>query len=261
MTGRLEGKVALITGAGSGVGRAAALIFAREGAKVAVAGRTRSNVEETAALVAKAGGEAMAVLADVSRSSDVQAMLAATVQRFGALHLLVNNAAIGYSAEPAVSMGPVTETPDDDWDIVLNINLRSVFYACKYGIPRILESGGGAIVNVSSTGGVRGMYDAHAYSAAKAGMINLTRSMAVRYGPEIRVNVVAPGGIDTPMLAPRLPPRELREQPAAQRPRGTRGLGRIAQPEEIANAVLFLASDEASFVTGEVLVVDGGATA
>ncbi|HEY7269890.1 MAG TPA: glucose 1-dehydrogenase [Dehalococcoidia bacterium] len=258
MTDRLAGKVALITGAGSGVGRAAALIFAREGARVAVAGRTRSSVEETAVLLTEAGAEALAVVADVSKSSDVQEMIAATVRRFGGLQILVNNAGIGYAAEPEVSMGPVTEVPDDDWDTVLNINLRSVFYACKFGIPEIQKSGGGTIVNVSSTGGVRGMVDAHAYSAAKAGMINLTRSMAIRYGPEIRVNVVAPGGIDTKMIASRLALRPAQAQIA---PAQRRGLGRIAQPEEIANAILFLASDEASFVTGEVLVVDGGATA
>lgn len=258
MAGRLEGKVAIITGAGSGVGRSASLIFAREGARVVAAGRTLSKVEETTALVEAEGGECLAVRCDVADSADVQAMIAAAVGRFGALHVIVNNAGVGYSAEPEISMQDVLNTPEEDWHTVLDISLTSVFLTSKYGIPKLIEAGGGAIVNVSSIGGVRGMFDAHTYSAAKAGMVNLTRSMAIRYGSEgVRVNCVAPGGIDTPMLAPRVQARAAGAAPPAG---PVRGLGRIAQPEEIAWPILWLASEEASFVTGAILSVDGGAS-
>lgn len=263
MTGRLEGKVAIITGAGSGVGRAASLIFANEGARVVAAGRTLAKVEETAGLVEAGGGECLPLRCDVSDSSDVQAMIDAAVERFGALHVIVNNAGVGYSAEPELSMQDVLGTPEADWHTVMDITLTSVFLTSKYGIPRILEAGGGAIVNVSSVGGVRGMYDAHTYSAAKAGMNNLTRSMAIRYAEQgVRVNCVAPGGIDTPMIAPRIQARAASAENAAPAPAGPpHGLARIAQPEEIAWPILWLASDEASFVNGAILSVDGGSSA
>jgi NAD(P)-dependent dehydrogenase (short-subunit alcohol dehydrogenase family) len=252
--GRLEGKVALVTGAGSGVGRATALLFVDEGASVVAAGRTLAKLKDTAD---QAGERCFPVACDVTDASDVRAAINAAKQQFGALHVLVNSAGIGYSAEPEISMGIVTDSPDDDWRTVIEINLTSVFLTSKYAVPEILGSGGGAIVNVSSINGLKGTLDAHSYSAAKAGMNNLTRSMPLVYGPQgIRVNVVVPGGIDTPMIAERIAaigPEAL----AAALP----GLGRVAQPEEIAYPILWLASDEASYVNGTVLVVDGGTTA
>jgi NAD(P)-dependent dehydrogenase (short-subunit alcohol dehydrogenase family) len=252
--GRLEGKVALVTGAGSGVGRAVALMFVREGASVVAAGRTLAKVRETAN---EAGDRCVAVACDVTSVDDVRAAIGAANEGFGALHVIVNNAGIGYSAEPEISMGTITDSPDDDWRTVLDTNLTSVFLTSKYGIPEILRAGGGCIVNVSSINSLKGTLDAHAYSAAKAGMNNLTRSMALVYGPQgIRVNCVVPGGIDTPMLAPRVAGASA-EDLAAVLP----GLGRLATPEEIAYPVLWMASDEASYVNGAIVVVDGGTSA
>lgn len=256
---RLDGKVAVITGAGSGVGAQAAALFAREGARVVAAGRTLEKVQQVAAAVETAGGECLSVRCDVSRADDVDALMDATCERFGGLDILVNNAGIGYSAEPAISMRDILETPEDDWAQVLQVNLTSAFLTSRRAIPLMVQRGDGAIVNVASTGGLRGMFDAHAYSAAKAGLVNLTRSMAIRYGAQgIRVNCVAPGGIDTPMIAERLAARE--GGPATSNG-PARGLARVAQPIEIAYPILWLASDEASFVTGAVLAADGGATA
>lgn len=251
--GRLAGKVALVTGAGSGVGRATTLLFAQEGASVVAAGRTRRTVEETAEL---AGGGCLAVTCDVSDQDQAADAVRAAVERFGALHVLVNNAAIGYSAEPAVSMGDILQAGPADWATVLSINLSSVYLVSRHAIPAIIDSGGGSVVNVSSINGLRGSTRGHAYAAAKAGMNNLSRSMALTYGPRgVRVNVVAPGGIDTPMLAPRIAAAG-RDSFAA-----LPGLGRLAEAEEIAYPILWLASDEASYVNGAVLVVDGGTTA
>ncbi len=265
--GRLAGKITLITGAGSGVGRATAILFAREGAKVIAAGRTLSKCEETTRLIESAGGQCHPIGCDVSDSADVQAMIDNALERLGALHVIVNNAGIGYSAEfadPPVSMQDVVNTPDEDWHTVLDTTLTSIFLTSKYGIPRIIASGGGAVINISSVMGVRSSWDGHAYSAAKAGMNNLTGSLAVRYGSQgVRVNCVALGGVDTPMIRPRMLAGRspLSPKDATPPPRGHgNALGRIAQPEEIAYPILWLASDEASFVTGAVLVADGGAT-
>ncbi|MCC7365024.1 MAG: glucose 1-dehydrogenase [Dehalococcoidia bacterium] len=256
---RLKDKVAIITGAGTGVGRAAMVLFAREGAMVVGTGRTRERLEETLALVEQAGGKGAVVTGDVRVDGDARQIVATAVERFGRLDILVNNASVGYSYQG--SMAPLADTPEADWDDVVSINLKSVYLMSRHAIAEMRRAGGGAIVNVSSIGGIAGMMDAHAYSAAKGGVVSLTRSMAVTYGPEnIRVNCLVPGGIDTPMIASRMDAiRELSADPA------TRGmvspLGRVGTPEEMAYGLLYLASDEASFTNGALLVIDGGSTA
>jgi NAD(P)-dependent dehydrogenase (short-subunit alcohol dehydrogenase family) len=256
---KLAGKTAIITGAGTGVGRAAMVLFAREGASVVGCSRTAANGEETMRLVREAGGEGCFLAGDVRVSSDVQRIVRTAAERYGRLDILVNNASVGYSYPG--SMDALVETPEADWDDVISINLKSVYLMSKFAIPEMRKIGGGAIVNVASTGGVRGMLDAHAYSAAKGGVINLTRSMAITYGPEnIRVNCMAPGGIDTPMIASRLPDLNvLLEDPATRTL--VSPLGRLGEAEEMAKAILYLASDDASYTNGALLVVDGGTTA
>lgn len=265
--GRMAGKVALITGAGSGVGRATALLFAQEGARVVAVGRTLGKCEDTAEQISASGGECLPLLCDVTDGQQVQSVIEQSVERFGALHVIVNNAGIGYAAEfanPPVSMQDVLNTPEEDWHTVMNTTLTSVFLTSKHGIPRIIESGGGAIVNVSSMMGVKSSWDGHAYSAAKSGMNNLTGSLAMRYAADgIRVNCVALGGINTPMIEPRVQGREspLTPKDARTPPPGPNiPLGRLGEPVEIAYPILWLASDEASYVTGAVLLADGGAT-
>jgi NAD(P)-dependent dehydrogenase (short-subunit alcohol dehydrogenase family) len=256
---KLAGKTAIITGAGTGVGRAAMVLFAREGASVVGCSRTAANGEETMRLVREAGGEGCFLAGDVRVSSDVQRIVRTAAERYGRLDILVNNASVGYSYPG--SMDALVETPEADWDDVISINLKSVYLMSKFAIPEMRKIGGGAIVNVASTGGVRGMLDAHAYSAAKGGVINLTRSMAVTYGPEnIRVNCMAPGGIDTPMIASRMPEiSALLADPATRTM--VSPLGRVGEADEMAKAILYLVSDDASYTNGAILVVDGGSTA
>lgn len=261
---RLDGKVAIITGAGTGVGRSTLRIFAREGARVVGAGRTEATLNEALSGVLDAGGEGFVQRTDVSNEDDCEALIRATVERYGQLDIVVNNASVGYdyaTEDRPDAMNSLAETPTKDWEAVIAINLNSVYYVSKYAIAAMRKSGGGAIVNVSSIGGEGGMAAAHAYSAAKAGVNNLTRSMAVSYGPEnIRTNCVAPGSIDTKMIAGYLA--------AAGNPHldddvrfTIAPMGRVASPDEIANACLFFASEDASYCNGSILVVDGGSNA
>lgn len=250
---RLEGKVAVITGAGNGMGREAAVLFAREGARVVVADVQEAAALESVEAVRAVGGEAVSVVADVSRAADVEAMVRTAVETFGALHVLYNNAGI-FPADD----GSATETPESTWDRVMDVNLKGVWFGCRFGIPAMLESGGGAIVNVASFVALMGAATAQiAYTSSKGGVLAMTREIAVEFARKgIRANALCPGPIDTPLLAELLSDPARRERRLVHIP-----MGRLGRPDELAKAALFLASDDSSFMTGAALVVDGGITA
>jgi NAD(P)-dependent dehydrogenase (short-subunit alcohol dehydrogenase family) len=250
---RLRDKVAFITGAGMGMGREASVLFAREGARVVVADIDRGAAEETAALVKRAGGEAQAAVGDVALEADVRRMIEEGVRAFGALHVLYNNAGVLWKDRDR----SVLETDEGHWERVMAINLKSVFWVTKHGIPHLRRAGGGSIINVGSVSALVGFTHAQdAYTAAKGALISLTRSLAIQFARDgIRCNVIHPGIVDTPMQAPYLT-EELRREFEAGIP-----LGRIAHPREIARVALFLASDDSSYMTGAELIVDGGFTA
>lgn len=242
--GRLEGKVAIVTGAGSGIGKATALLFAAEGAKVVCA--DIKGAEETASQI---GSNAIAVTADVSRAADVRAMINAAKSQFGRLDVIFNNA--GVEGEQA----PTADCSEENFDRVIAINLKGVFLGMKYAIPAMLESGGGAIINNASVAGLVGFPNIPAYCASKGGVVQLSKTAALEYATEgIRVNAICPGVIWTPMVERFTGgSEEAREQFAAIEP-----VGRMGTPEEVAAMALFLASDESSFVTGAAMPVDGG---
>ena len=251
--GRLDDKVALITGAASGIGRVAAELFASEGARVAIADVVDTDGEAAVAAIAAAGGEAAFVHADVSDATHAEAMVRFAVDTFGGLDVLYNNAGI----LPGDDAGTL-ETPEATWDRVLAVNLKGVWLGMKFGIPALLASGGGTIVNVSSLVALVGSAVPQiAYTASKGGVLAMTRETAVEYARRgIRANVLCPGPIDTPLM------RQLMSDPAwAARRLVHIPMGRPGAAVEIARAALFLASDESSFMTGAALVVDGGITA
>ena len=253
MPGRLEGRTALITGAGSGIGRAAARLFAAEGAKVVVADLDGRAGAESVAAIADAGGDAHFVALDVSQAASVEAAVADAERRYGALHVLFNNAGIF----PGDDAGPV-ETSEDVWQQVIDVNLKGVFLGCKYGIPALLRAGGGAIVNTASFVAVMGAATAQiAYTASKGGVLAMTREIAVMYAKQrIRANALCPGPVDTPLL------QQLLADPAARARRMVHvPMGRLARADEVARAALFLASDDASYVNGTAFLVDGAISA
>ena len=250
MAGRLANKVALITGAGMGMGREASILFAEEGARVVVCDIDRRAADETVSLVTRAGGEAVAAIGDVAVEDDVRRMVDEGMRRFGALHVLYNNAGVLWKDRDR----SVLETDGAQWDRVMAINLKSVFWVTKFGIPRLQAAGGGSIVLVGSVSALAGFTRAQdAYTAAKGALIALNKSLAIQFAKDkIRCNIIHPGIIDTPLQAPYLTD-QLREEFKTGIP-----LGRIGQPREIAYAALFLASDESAFMTGAEMVVDGG---
>lgn len=247
---RLTDKVALITGAGMGMGREASLLFAEHGARIIAADIDRAAVQETVALVKKAGGEAVAVVGDVAVEADVKRMVEDGVRAFTTLHILYNNAGVLWKDRDR----SVLETDEGHWDRVMAINLKSVFWVTKYGIPHLQRAGGGSIILVGSVSALAGFSRAQdAYTAAKGALISLNRSLAIQFAKDkIRSNIIHPGIVDTPLQAPYLT-AALREEFETAIP-----LGRIAHPREIAHVALFLASDESSYMTGAELVVDGG---
>ncbi|HEY5726622.1 MAG TPA: glucose 1-dehydrogenase [Methylomirabilota bacterium] len=253
MADRLKGKVAFITGAGMGMGREASVLFAEEGARIVVADIDGKAAQDTVALVEKAGGQALAVTGDVALEADVKRMVEEGVRRFGALHVLYNNAGVLWKDRDR----SVLETDDKWWDRVMAINLKSVFWVTKYGIPHLQVAGGGSIIMMGSVSALAGFTRAQdAYTAAKGAVISLTKSLAIQFAKDqIRCNVIHPGIVDTPLQAPYLT-EAIRKEFETGIP-----LGRIARPREIAYVALFLASDESSFMTGAELVVDGGFTA
>ncbi len=249
---RLDGKVAVVTGGGSGIGRAASLLFAAEGAQVVVAdvvaGQATSAVDEIVA----AGGDATALAVDVTDETSAAAMAATAVSTYGGLHVLFNSAGIFPDDD-----GGLLDTPPDTWHRVLDVNLKGVWLSCRAAVPAMLGSGGGSIVNVASFVALMGAATAQtAYTASKGAVLAMTRELAVEYARQgIRANSICPGPIETPLLA------ELLSDPARRQRRLVHiPIGRFGRPEEIARAALFLASDDASFVTGSALVVDGGIT-
>ncbi|PYO59177.1 MAG: short-chain dehydrogenase [Candidatus Rokuibacteriota bacterium] len=250
MAGRLQSKVALITGAGMGMGREAALLFAEEGARVVVCDIDRVAAEETVSLVKRAGGDAAAAIGDVAVEDDVRRMTEEGVRRFGALHILYNNAGVLWKDRDR----SVLETDGAQWDRVMAINLKSVFWVTKYGVPHVRAAGGGSIILVGSVSALAGFTRAQdAYTAAKGGLIALNKSLAIQFARDnIRCNIIHPGIVETPLQAPYLTD-EVRAEFRTGIP-----LGRIGRPREIAYAALFLASEESSFMTGAEMIVDGG---
>ncbi len=251
--GRLAGKVAIITGAGSGIGRESALLFAHEGASVVVAEVNDGAGREVAAEIEKAGGSALFVHADVSHARDAEAMVAAAEKKFGKLDVIFNNAGIFPSEDDSV-----VNTSEETWELVMRVNLKGVFLGCKYAIPAMLRAGGGSIVNTASFVALMGAATPQiAYTASKGGVLAMTREIAIEFARKgIRANALCPGPVDTPLLQKLLSDPVRRARRMVHIPPG-----RLAQPKEVAQAALFLASDDSSYINGSTFTVDGGITA
>lgn len=251
---KLKEKIAVITGAGSGIGEAIAIRFAKEGATVVLVGKTKSNLERTYDKLAPYSSQSVIYEVDVTDEAGMKQLFKDVYDRFGCIDIVVNNAGIGLAAT-------VTETSSEDWDKLMNVNVKGVFFGCKYSIPYMQKQGGGVIINMASVAGVVGLYNRAAYCTSKAAIIGLTKSIAIDYAEDnIRVVAISPGTIETPYVDKILqndPNKEAtRKAMEARQP-----IGRMGTPEEIANATAFIASDEASFVTGSNFIIDGGLVA
>lgn len=253
MNDRLARKVALITGAGSGIGRESALLFAAEGAQVVVVDVDLTTAEDTAAAVQRAGGRALPIRADVSKAGDCEQMIAAAEREFGRLNVLFNNAGIMHAEDD-----DAVKTEETVWNVTMDINARSVFLGCKYGIPALRRAGGGSVINTASFVAIMGAATPQvAYTASKGAVLALTRELAIVHAREnIRVNALCPGPLRTPLLMNFLNTEEKRQRRLVHIP-----MGRFGEAREIAQAALFLASDESSFITGTDFLVDGGLSA
>ena len=247
---RISEKVAIITGAASGIGRTTAILFAKEGGKVIVADQNEVGGNETVDMIRSDGGQAIFERVNVTSATDMQDMVETTINTYGKLNILVNNAGI------AIRL-PVVDLPEEDWDHNIDVNLKSIYLSSKYAIPRMIENEGGSIVNIASIYGIVGGRIRAAYTASKGGVVNLTRSMALDYAlHKIRVNCVCPGFVNTPLLKNILKTPEEYQALADLHP-----MGRLGDMLEIAQGILYLASDASSFVTGIALPIDGGYTA
>jgi NAD(P)-dependent dehydrogenase (short-subunit alcohol dehydrogenase family) len=250
---RLADKVALITGGGSGIGKASCLLFAKEGAKVVVVDLKLDTAEATVDEIQKAGGDAKAFAADVSKAKDAEAMVRFAEESYGKLNVVFNNAGVFHPDDDSV-----TNTSEAIWDMVINVNLKGVFLGCQYAVPALLRAGGGSIINTASFVAIMGAAAPQiAYTASKGGVLAMTREIAVEFARKnIRANSLCPGPVETPLLAKLLSDPARRNRRLVHIP-----MGRFARAEEMANAALFLASDESSFVTGTSFLVDGGISA
>jgi NAD(P)-dependent dehydrogenase (short-subunit alcohol dehydrogenase family) len=250
MSGRFAGRGILVTGAGSGIGRAAAQLFAQEGGRVIVADQDEGEAEATAKSIHEIGGEALAIGADVSREADCRAMVERALEAYGRLHVAFNNAGVGASGFAVADEEEVT------WSRLIDVNLKGIFLGMKYQIPAMVGAGGGAIVDTASVAGLVGERGIGAYSASKHGVVGLTRTAALDYiGQGVRINAVCPGATRTRLLANWFQDPKVEAFILSRHP-----IGRIAEPEEIARVVLFLASDDASYIVGQAIAVDGGLT-
>lgn len=251
MAARLESKVAIITGGGSGIGRATCQKFFQEGARVVVADRNRTGAEETCQLMEGAERDCAAISVDVSKADQVVRLVAETVSRFGRLDALVNGAAI------LIRTPPLVEVDELDWDLTMDTNIKGLFLVCKHAIPAMLANGAGSIVNIASMSGVRGIAYSVPYAVSKAGVIHLTKVASAQYASQgVRVNCISPGGVDTPQMRGSTASVETFLQRNEEHP-----LGRVGRPEEIANLIAWLSSDEGSYVSGINYIIDGGAWA